>query len=438
VQWWDKDKGGFSGTRSGPLHDPTAILFVEDKDLIYPPGPNPRPTLKPDAPVEPLILRARKGECIKVELTNDLPDPGPFAFDLPGWSGWLMIIEGFNANEIAPSREVGLHPQLVQYDLTRADGANVGRNVFHHGKQTVAPGQKITYYWYAGEVTKPQGGPFQIRPLELGTTGLSSSDTLEHAQKGAIGALIIEPAGADWTTYINDDSHQYLDPNVEPARRTRAEVLVTHGGQQFREYVTFFQDDVNLRYSDSHPSWMFEPVENLIVNEDPTESGQKGFGYRTEPIWFRMGWSPNTPTTFTRDQQFAPMFTDAQVGDRPVTHIFDAEPGQPVRFRTVHAGGHTQNHVFEVQGHLWPERPFNGDSSTLQQQAASEVQGTRHGVGPSCHYDALLINGAGGRFQVQGEYLYRDYVAWGTSNGIWGLFNVETGSTPAPGSGGAP
>jgi hypothetical protein len=109
-----------------------------------------------------------------------------------------------------------------------------------------------------------------------------------------------------------------------------------------------------------------------------------------------------------------------------------------VRFRTVHAGGHTQNHVFEVQGHLWPERPFNGDSSTLQQQVVSEYQGARHGVGPSCHYDALLINGAGGKFHVQGEYLYRDYVAWGTSNGIWGLFNVETGSTPAPGSGGAP
>jgi hypothetical protein len=31
---------------------------------------------------------------------------------------------------------------------------------------------------------------------------------------------------------------------------------------------------------------------------------------------------------------------------------------------------------------------------------------------------------AGGRFGVDGEYLYRDYVAWGFSSGMWGLFEV--------------
>ena len=54
------------------------------------------------------------------------------------------------------------------------------------------------------------------------------------------------------------------------------------------------------------------------------------------------------------------------------------------------------------------------------------------GVGPSCHYDALILHGAGGKFGVTGEYLYRDYVAWGTDGGMWGLFNVATGSTPSP------
>jgi hypothetical protein len=423
--WSGGEDGGFSGFHHGPLHDPTAIVFVYTSDLDYSTG---RPRLLPNAPVEPLILRAKAGECVQVTLRNDLPDPGPFAYDLPGYSGWLMLLEGFNANQVAVSREVGLHPQLVAYDMTRSDGANVGRNPFHHGKQTVAPGQQITYYWYAGEITQPPGQAIQIQPIEYGSTGLASSDTLEHSQKGAIGALIVEPAASSWQLA---DLHPYLDPFLEPPRRTRAEARVTKSdGSTFRELVTVFQDDVNLRYGDVGKDGQFEPVENLVVSEDPTESGQKAFGYRTEPVWYRKGWSPDAPTTFTRDQQLADVFTDSLVGDRPVTHIFDAEPGDAVRFRTVHPGGHTQNHVFEVQGHLWPELPYLSSSTVLGFRTASEYQGTRHGVGPTCHYDALLVGGAGGKYQIGGEYLYRDYDAWGTSSGLWGLFNVEAGSTP--------
>ncbi len=40
-----------------------------------------------------------------------------------------MIVEGFNANQVKPSNQVGLHPQLVAYDVTSSDGANVGFNV---------------------------------------------------------------------------------------------------------------------------------------------------------------------------------------------------------------------------------------------------------------------------------------------------------------------
>ncbi len=54
----------------------------------------------------------------------------------------------FNNNLIRPSSEVGLHPQLVHYDITRSDGINVGIN----RKQTVSPGQSDVVAWYAGDV----------------------------------------------------------------------------------------------------------------------------------------------------------------------------------------------------------------------------------------------------------------------------------------------
>ena len=65
--------------------------------------------LKAGVPVEPLVLRANAGDCIEVTLFNKLPANVP---DVPGWNTLPMIVEGFNANQVKPSNQVGLHPQL--------------------------------------------------------------------------------------------------------------------------------------------------------------------------------------------------------------------------------------------------------------------------------------------------------------------------------------
>ena len=425
VAQWDAASKTYNSTRYGPLHDPTAIMFVYTSDLDYSSG---RPKLEPDAPVEPLILRAAADECIRVVLRNDLPpspvDPSGFAYDLDGWSGWHMLHEHFNANDVRPSREVGLHPQLVWFDPTRSDGTNVGVNYLHHGKQTVAPGERIVYYWYAGDLVLQDDGTIDRVAIELGSIGLASSDPLKHSNKGAVGALVVEPLGSSWTT---TETHPYLDSD-EALRRTRAVAEVTSGAEEpFREFVTIFQDDLNLRYTSERQAAAGAPVQSLAVNEDPTESGQKAFNYRTEPIWFRMGYSPDSPGTETRDLQYADVLTNAEIGGQnPVTHIYQASPGDPVRFRVVHPAGHTQSHAWEVQGHLWQELPFLADSLALGHNPKSEWQGARHGVGPSSQYDHL-VDSAGGLFLVDGAYIYRDYVSWGFHNGLWGLFVVRPG-----------
>src|SRR4030095_711540 len=52
-------------TNGGKLHDPTAIMFFRSEDLDPTTG-----VLKPNAPTEPVILRASAGECVVVALTN--------------------------------------------------------------------------------------------------------------------------------------------------------------------------------------------------------------------------------------------------------------------------------------------------------------------------------------------------------------------------------
>jgi hypothetical protein len=401
------------GSRSGPLHDPTAILFVHGSDLLWvaPPGGGPaRPRLKQTVRREPLVLRAKAGDCIRVTLKNELP--ANYA-DQDGWNAVPMIVEDFNANDVAPSREVGLHPQLVYYDIQTSDGSNVGINPSSFGKQTVPPGQKITYFWYAGdfnaEVTPPH------TPIEFGSTGLSSSDPVKHANKGAVGAMIIEPPGSVWT----EDTIPETTPFGVVDRLSRASATIETSNEEFREFVLVFQDNVNLRYSDG------APVESLAVNEDATESAQKAINYRTEPIWFRRGHAPTTPMEDTREiTDFHLVLSDTWIGDRPETPIFTAQANQPTRFRLIHPGGHTQAHVFDLHGHIWEELPYVNDSKAIGNNPNSEWQGSRGGHGPTNHHEAVLKHGAGGKFGATGDFLYRDYAPWLLDDGIWGLLQV--------------
>ena len=39
--------------------------------------------------------------------------------------------------------------------------------------------------------------------------------------------------------------------------------------------------------------------------------------------------------------------------------------------------------------------------------------------------DVLLRNGAGGKFTIAGDYLFRDHVGMGLDNGLWGILRVQ-------------
>ncbi|MEP7010832.1 MAG: copper oxidase [Acidobacteriota bacterium] len=408
---------GHGGISVGPLHQSDAIMFVYKSDLDYSQG---RPLLIPSVRREPLVLRARAGECIEVKLNNDIP---PAYTDLlDGFNGMPMIVENFNADQVKTSLDVGLHPQLVAYDIMTSDGTNVGLNPAQLGKQTVAPGEGVVYYWYAGSFVGST--PLAV---EFGGSGLTSSDPIKHASKGAIGALIIEPPGSTWT----EDLVPETDLSI---RKSRASAVISPTDvRKFREFVVMFQDDLNLRftkgdgYDYSNPA--FGPaIPNLIVNVDSEGSGQKAINYRTEPLWFRAGWSPETSTNDTRNfTQFHQLMENAWIHNDPETPVFQATKGDSVRMRVVHPGGHELPIVFDLHGHVWEEYPVLAGSNSTRQGSnpVCEWKGTRDGMGASDHFDALLKIGAGGMVGVTGDYLYRDYTPAHLDDGLWGLFRVK-------------
>jgi hypothetical protein len=375
----------------GPLHDPTAILFVRTSDL------DATGRLKPGVPIEPLILRANAGDCIEVTLRNQLPLNPP---DLPGFNTLPMIVDNFNANQIAPSGQVGLHTQLLYFDVTRSNGINVGFNPV----QTAKPGGQVTYQWYAGDLSIDSSGFATPVPIEFGAVNLMSSDPIKHSNKGAIGALIIEPRGSTWAE--------------DQDMRASATIKSSTGATLFREFVLIFQNDLNLRFGDG------SAIPNLADAEDPEDSGQKAFNYRTEPMWFRMGFKPNTPLQITRTLDFTNALSNSIVGGDPATPVFKASAGIPVRFRLLHPGGHARNNVFTLHGHIWEEEPFAQRSTVLGSNPLSEWKGAEMGVGPSFHFNALVKNGAGGKFRIVGDYLYRTFQSFQFDGGMWGIFRV--------------
>jgi len=186
--------------------------------------------LRPQAPVEPLVIRANAGDCIEIQLRNRLVTRqgvtkdgekvfygdgrpamhddgkgdlyyvvGPAGeqvevlladiefFRPPDLSGWQDMMWGvtrrvqdndsphdpvddemyfFNNNLIAPSGYAGIHTQLVEYDASRDDGLWVGKNQ----PQIATPGGSANGRYYAGHleyVPRPDLDKRNSRALEI-------------------------------------------------------------------------------------------------------------------------------------------------------------------------------------------------------------------------------------------------------------------------------
>jgi hypothetical protein len=329
-------------------------------------------------------------------LYNRLPER---PYDLDGFNTLPMIVRRFNNNQIVPSTNVGLHPQLVYYDVTDSDGMNVGFNP----TQTAVPGGNVTYQWYAGGLEPDLSGALEHVKIEFGSSNLMPADPIKHAHKGAIGSLIIEPQESTW----------FEDPKM------RSSAVITLGHTQFQEFVLQFQTDINMRFGADDSA-----VRLLAETEDPEDSGQKAFNYRTEPMWKRFNFPPQTSLEDTREIDFTAAYSNAQIGGDPQTPVFNAKT-MPTRFRILNAGGHARNNVFALHGHVWQEEPYAKSSRIISDNAASQFVGAFMGIGPSSHFDAVLQNGAGSLFKIPGDYLYRTQPSFLLDGGLWGILRVQ-------------
>jgi hypothetical protein len=321
------------------------------------------------------------------------------------WNQVPAIAPGFNFNQVKTSNRVSLHSQLVATNTFANDGANVGFNL----DSTVAPGQSHTYTWYAGHRKLDSQGNAIADPVEFGATNLRDmADVIKHSSHGAVGSLIIEPEGSTWTT----DAGSNASADIKDA----ADNLL------FREFVTIYQDDLSVQQNGV-------ALKNFGGEDDSEDSGGKGFNYRTEPIWARLGLQAHTPPHVANSSDFSNVVSSVDpnpgcggpCGD-PATPVFSAKAGTPVRFRVLQPAGHPRQHGLTLFGHHWNFEPWTNNSTTQGANPLTFEVGNYSGIGPTRHLNILTT--AGGLFHVKGDYLLKTQESGNFTSGLWGIFRV--------------
>jgi len=499
--------------------------------------------LRHDVPVEPVVIRAAAGECVETQLRNKVLEPAtytdvtgtyrvyigsdkntPAFFEAPGYtymadvndSGTATLVvdasqvnwdstldlantnaliamvrrdrgEGaqgmtsFNNNLMQPSAHVGMYAQLMEMDVTRNYGMNVGRN---GGTQTAVPGGKKTYQWYAGHIglditdggRKGPKGTLVATPIEFGGFGIMPADPIEQGQKGLYGAGVVYPAHTSTTD---------TTWTVDAGGTTSATVTTSTGS--FRDFTTVAAKGASIYYADTHP------VQNLLgegefgVAEDAQDMGGMAVNYGNEAMWLRYGRNPTVVAGNAKcnglsaddclgglDSGQAELAYSNDLGLRnvdgpgngtpigdPQTAVFKVPANQEYRMHVLMPFGPGRGSTFDLHGHVWQRDPYicNGTDP--------DDPGSDHGIVDKCytgdglpgsgvvgsqslginpigfwlggieswfpgqHYEIFIPAGsAGGGNGIQGDYLFRDHMGLGNTGGLWGIVRVEEPTTP--------
>jgi hypothetical protein len=342
---------------------------------------------------QPLVLRAKAGDWVKIKLKNRIPTSYAAS---PNGSPTV-------------STAVGLHSQLVAYDANGSDGANVGFNIYQTvagspdgiAVQPAAPGvDEKEYWWYAGDfVTDKDGwkrdddGHPVVRPRELGAINLSPAAPIGQDANGLVGALVVEPQNSSWAD---------------------KDFVSTSASIYDSEVRLMFKDFVIIEQNNTLPEWLGPP------DKAPTPSA---IDNQSADLTYRRLANPEDKPA--RVLSNTALRTTNADGVDPNTPIFEANAGDPIRFRVLMPGGNTSGPngspmVFEIHGHSWQEEPYVNDAGSLGSNPNSQVLGAEMIV-PHLALN-ILIDKAGGAGEVPGDYLYYNYLQ---KDGAWGILRVH-------------
>jgi manganese oxidase len=409
-----------------------------------------------DDPIQPLVLRARLGECVVINFTNKLVHG---ARGGPGAVGQELMKKP-DGTLVTPS--VSIDVQGVAYDVN--DGGNsVGNNPT---SRMTAPGASNTYKFYLDPLTGEGGKVFH-----------SGGDARELTAHGLFGAIIAEPAGARWydtrtgEEKTNDSTWSSWDAMIQPT-----------SGPTFREFAIMYHEVGDENYNARRPvndplvpapappagDGLGAPVP-MVDAAPPSVSRDAGgtdsyrpisraMNYRSEPFWRRL----QAVTNIAFPDKGATAEADALLKDKkalgyssytfgdPATPIPMSYLGEPTKTRLMHPGSE-QLHVHHLHGggDRWRAQPTADDPNAfatgLKKDSFATAKSIRldsQTVGPDESYNLEHECGAGGCQQAAGDFLFHCHIAQHYIAGMWSLWRVfdtrQDNLAPLPGKAAPP
>lgn len=399
-----------------------------------------------DDPIQPLVLRARLGECVVISLRNDLQQ-GPIGG--PNDNNQLVFPGG------VPN--VSIDMQGVSYNSQNGDGGQQVGGVT--GSTMAPPGSTRQYRFYLD--------PLMGEGAKVFRSGGESTQLTAH---GLFGVLIAEPAGARW-----------FDPVTGQERTNQQwsnwEAMVTAPGEPaFREFGILYHEvgdeDFNLRRPMREGGGALPMVDSAAPDVRRTfaangggtlayRPGSRAINYRAESFFRRLQHEtaliaeandahllePADPETGEPNDQAlidqlneearavqkdnkALTYSSYVYGD-PATPMPRSYLGEPTKTRLAHVG-FEQLHVHHLHGGAtrWRMNPeaddtdIDGGLSKVPVQNATSIRLDSQTISPEESFNLEHECGAGGCQQAAGDFLYHCHIAHHYISGMWGMWRV--------------
>ncbi|HXF93038.1 MAG TPA: hypothetical protein VNK46_09780 [Nitrospiraceae bacterium] len=328
--------------------------------------------------IQPLVLRANQGDCVKMTLRNQMEDE----------EGSLFIQASSMVVSATGKPATTTNPDAI-----------------------IPPGKSQEFEWY-------------IHPhMQEGVRQFHSwSHDRELTVLGLFGAFVIEPKGS-----------KYLDPlgtGPAPEAKSGWQVMIDNGtGPDFREFVIFYHEIGDEAFRPLNKKGDFLPQRDPLT--DAYRPGGRALNYRSEPFGIDQMHLQHEYFGF-EDESLA--YSAYTFGDTPTT-IPRAYLGDPVKWRLVHGGSEVFHSHHPHSGSIrWQRSPATEPNMlwaagqdgpvkypvirTKSDRVDVEV------IGPSEALDLEPECGAGQCQHLAGEFLFHCHVAHHYVAGMWGYGRV--------------
>ena len=330
--------------------------------------------------IQPLVIRANQGDCVKFTLQNKLEGGEDVSLHIHG-SSMVISATGKAATTTNPD-------------------------------SIAAQNKSVELEWYIHPGTQEGGRQFH-----------SYSNDRELTVMGLFGTFVVEPHGS-----------QYLDPlgtgDPTPMASGWQAIIKNGTGPDFREFVIIYHEVGDEAFRPVNKKGDFLPQRDPLT--DTYRPGGRALNYRSEPFGLNNMHVQHEYFGFEDESMGYSSYT---FGDAPTT-IPRSYLGDPAKFRLVHGGSEVFHSHHPHGGAIrWPRSPRAIDEMPLWHTAkngpvkypvirAKTDRVDVEVIGPSEALDLETECGSGLCQQLAGDFLFHCHVAHHYVSGMWGYWRV--------------